>query len=148
MGLSDHGFRSIHAFGLCSALGGNRCTNPASGGVQSPHRRPTPDLYISECPGIGHCLALGAIGRNDYHCFPAGSAFVGSNSSEHSRFPPFSGSLSCVNDNNYPWSIIPGVLVAIEKEGNSSARRITNSCSRPCYRVPSCCRFSLLSDSG
>jgi hypothetical protein len=30
-----------------------------------------------------------------------------------------------MDDNRHSWNIIPDVLVAIEKEGNSSARRIT-----------------------
>jgi len=101
--------------------------NWATTGVADPHAvegyPPTealpPDPYVSEYPGIGHCLALGAIGGNDYHCFRVGSAFVASNSSsDHSRFPPLSDSLSSVDDSNHPWNTIPGVLVAIKKEGN------------------------------
>jgi hypothetical protein len=33
-----------------------------------------------------------------------------------------------VDDNRHSWNIIPDVLVAIEEEGNSSARRITTRC--------------------
>ena len=129
LGLSDHSFRSSHAFGFCTCLGDNRCPIPEFSRGVSPHRRPTHALYFSQCPVIAHCLALGAIGRNNYHCFPTGMAFVGSNSSKH-----FSGSLSSGDDNNYPWSTIPGVLVAIKKECNPSRQRLTTGWSGPGMR--------------
>lgn len=78
LGLSDRSLHSAYAYRLCMELGDNRCRRPAYGGGLSPHRSPTSDLHVSECPWIGHCLALGAIGRSDYNCFPAGSAFVAS----------------------------------------------------------------------
>jgi hypothetical protein len=123
--LSDHSLRSTYACRLCVELGDNGCSRPVCGGGGSLHRSLTSDLYASECPGIGYCLALGATGRNDCHSSPTGSAFVASHSeSAHSRFPPFSDSLSSVDDSNHSRSIIPDLLVAIKIGGNPCERSL------------------------
>jgi hypothetical protein len=124
MELSDHSLCSTSARWLCVELGDHGCSRSVCGGGGSLHRSPTPDLYVSECPGIGHCLALGAAGRNDFHCLPTGSAFIASHSqSDHSRFPPFSGTLSSVDGHNHSCNSIPGVWVAIKIEQSSALYR-------------------------
>jgi hypothetical protein len=125
MELSDHSLRSTSARWLCVELGDHGCSRSVCGGGGSLHRSPTPDLHVSECPGIGHCLALGAAGRNDFHCLPTGSAFVASHSeSAHSRFPPFSGTLSSVDGHNHSCNSIPGLLVAIKIGSNPCERSL------------------------
>jgi hypothetical protein len=41
-----------------------------------------------------------------------------------------------MDDNRHSWNIISDMLVAIEKEGNSSAGRITTRRGRPGYLEP------------
>jgi len=80
LALSNHCLLSDNAYRLCMALGDNRKSRPVYGGGLSPRRSTTPNLDVSECPGIRPRLALREIWGSDYPSFPVRSAFVASNS--------------------------------------------------------------------
>jgi len=119
--ITDYPLLSANANWLCMELGDNRKSRPVYGGGLSPRRSTTPNLDVSECPGIRHRLALGEIGGSDYPCFPISSDLVASNSkTDHSRFLSLSSTLSYVDGDCRSWNIILGVLVEVKKETNSS----------------------------